>query len=288
MQKSINTSPTFGRVAASTPVRNLLFNSEISQFIYHSEYALHSLKMVEVVTTPLNQAPVPSPSMFQSFICADNTDRLNPLPVTSASIEIERKLSFEEPIRGVAINEQYITVLTPTHISFHSAFDAQSLIFTHPLEAHIADKHPLKLFFSRSSLLVTTKNNPGLVTYRMRNKALNLAHHTELEVEHCKRIDKVYPTGLANEIVCVLEFYDRQRIVNSAINSRKHIDTHNYARSILVDVGTGFLSPSARTEMTMLNLSRHKFRRVHTCPWLSAHLIEHEECLEFMGWKESF
>jgi hypothetical protein len=41
-----------------------------------------------------------------------------------------------------------------------------------------------------------------------------------------------------------------------------------------IDIVGTFISPAAKAEVNLLGISQKKFKKIHTCPWLSAYVVE--------------
>jgi hypothetical protein len=55
-----------------------------------------------------------------------------------------------------------------------------------------------------------------------------------------------------------------------------------------VDIAASFLAPAGKAEASLLGISRKRFKRVHTCPWLSAYVVETDDAVELGRWRENF
>lgn len=102
-------------------------------------------------------------------------------------------------------NDQYVVVLTDQVIYFYSAFDSQSLIFTHNLEELSAPA--LGIYLNKNSLLMTHIDSSVITTFVIRNKTLKVQNSTILEINHCRKIVNVFQNSINFEIYCVVEYF---------------------------------------------------------------------------------
>jgi hypothetical protein len=108
----------------------------------------------------------------------------------------------------LAINEQYLAILTGSKIYFHSAFDASSLIFTHTLDP--CPREPLSIEFNKSALMLTYRGSASILSFVVKGKALHLAGESRLDMSHCKEILRIYTSSISAEVFCVVRFYELQ------------------------------------------------------------------------------
>lgn len=129
-------------------------------------------------------------------------------------INVRQQAEFESEILSLAMNDQYLAVLTQGRIYFHSAFDTQSLIFYYVIED--ASLLPRGIEFNKSNLMMTHQDSSMITTFQIKSKSLRMANSTTLELTHSKEIIKFFCNTISSEVFCVVNYEIGSRAVESS------------------------------------------------------------------------
>lgn len=121
---------------------------------------------------------------------------------------------------------------------------------------------------------MTHKDSSVITTFQIKNKSVRMANQTTLELSHCKDIIKLYCNTVSSEVFCVVNFYELGS--RGVEDSKKELQskTQYIIKPSYMDVSASFLSPASKTEARVLKVGKQKYKKLHSCPWLSEYLIE--------------
>lgn len=86
-------------------------------------------------------------------------------------------------VLALALNDQYLAVLTAARVAFHSAYDISSVIFVYEFDSQFI---PIGVEFSKATVIITHRGQPKVSTFMIKNKALRLVCENKLEISHCR------------------------------------------------------------------------------------------------------
>lgn len=68
---------------------------------------------------------------------------------------------------------------------------------------------------------MTWKNTPKIATFILKKKEIVYSHTTEVEINHCKEILKIFTNPITTEIVCISRLYELEGRMSNIIKSKK-------------------------------------------------------------------
>lgn len=119
-----STDTDFSYLELKHKIEHLEFNPEESCYVFTHSKTFYRLGVHEHATEETTLI-----AKYLEFSSKGQQPTAKPIKIT-----IKQQSEFETPILDIALNDQYLAVLTADRIYFHSAFDSQALIFVHQLQ----------------------------------------------------------------------------------------------------------------------------------------------------------
>lgn len=123
--------------------------------------------------------------------------------------------------------------------------------------------------------MLSYKNSSTISTFQVRNKSLKLINSTTLELINCQEINKMYCNTMTSEVFCVVRFYEPVSRARDKPQQQGIKSTMQYGiKPAFIDITASYLSPASKTEAKLLSIGKQRFKKLHSCPWLTNYLIE--------------